>query len=863
MQKELLLEGLGCANCAQKMEDKIRKLEGVKSASVNFATSIMNVEFEPNKNTDQLLEEIRNIVVSIESHVIVTEKKRSKDQTKSLLLLGLDCANCANKIETKLKNLRGIRNVSVDYVNRKLKFDVDDKNKYPEVLKEIEKVIKAIEPDVEIQEEVKKKNKNKVEIIMKGLHCASCAAKIEDNVRKLDGLKEANVDFVNNKLTLYIRELDKMDAVIEEAVKIIKKFEPQLELEIIKNNIKSKENQTKEEANDKTEVIKLGIGAALFALALIFNFSFYIELGLFLVSYILVGGEVLSRAVKNIFQGQVFDENFLMTIATVGAFLIGEFPEAVAVMLFYQVGETFQDVAVNRSRKSIKALMDIRPDYANVLINGKEEQVEPDELSVGDIIIVKPGEKVPLDGKVIEGTTMIDTSALTGESVPRKIEVGEEILSGSINKTGLVKVEVTKEFGDSTVSKIIDLVQNASSRKAPTENFITKFARYYTPVVVVLAAALAFIPPLVIEGATFSEWVYRALIFLVISCPCALVVSIPLGFFGGIGGASKNGVLVKGGNYLEALNYVTTVVFDKTGTLTKGVFKVTDINLANNFTKEQLLANAAVAEVHSNHPIAKSILEAYGEKISPDLIEAYEEIAGHGVKVKAQGKEILAGNSKLMELEKIKYQHNEQVGTVVHVAVDRVYAGNILISDEIKKDSREAIENLRKIGVKKLVMLTGDNKKVGEHVANELGLDKVYTELLPDNKVEKVEELLKDKGKEEKLVFVGDGINDAPVLARADIGVAMGGLGSDAAIEAADVVLMTDEPNKLVSAIKIAKRTKAIVWQNIIFALGVKGIFLLLGAIGIATMWEAVFADVGVSVIAVLNAMRVMKVKNI
>jgi len=863
MQKELLLEGLGCASCAQKMEDKIRKLEGVKAASVNFATSTMNVEFEPNKNTEQLLEEIRNIVISIESHVIVTEKKRSKDQTKSLLLLGLDCANCANKIETKLKDLRGIRNVSVDYVNRKLKFDLENKNKYPEVLKEIEKVIKAIEPDVEIQEEVKKKNKNKVEIIMKGLHCASCATKIEDNVKKLHGLKEANMDFANNKLTLYVRELDKMDAIIEEAVKIIKKFEPQLELEIIKTNLKPKENQSEEIKKDKTELIKLGIGAALFALALIFNFAFNIELGLYLVSYILVGGEVLSRALKNIFRGQVFDENFLMTIATVGAFLIGEFPEAVAVMLFYQVGETFQDVAVNRSRKSIKALMDIRPDYANVLINGKEEQVEPDELSVGDIIIVKPGEKVPLDGKVIEGTTMIDTSALTGESVPRKIEVGEEILSGSINKTGLVKVEVTKEFGDSTVSKIIDLVQNASSRKAPTENFITKFARYYTPVVVVLAAALAFIPPLVIEGATFSEWVYRALIFLVISCPCALVVSIPLGFFGGIGGASKNGVLVKGGNYLEALNYVTTVVFDKTGTLTKGVFKVTDINLANNFTKEQLLEHAALAEVHSNHPIAKSILEAYGEKISPDLIEAYEEIAGHGVKVKAQGKEILAGNLKLMELEKIKYQHNEQVGTVVHVAVDRVYAGSILISDEIKKDSREAIENLRKIGVKKLVMLTGDNKKVGEHVANELGLDKVYTELLPDNKVEKVEELLKDKGKEEKLVFVGDGINDAPVLARADIGVAMGGLGSDAAIEAADVVLMTDEPNKLVSAIKIAKRTKAIVWQNIIFALGVKGIFLLLGAIGIATMWEAVFADVGVSVFAVLNAMRVMKVQNI
>ncbi|MFZ5944090.1 MAG: heavy metal translocating P-type ATPase [Bacillota bacterium] len=862
MQKELFLEGLGCANCAQKMEDKVKRLEGVKSVTVNFATSTMNVEFEPNKDTDQLLREIRNIVISIESHVIVTEKKRSKNQTKSLLLLGLDCAHCAGKIETKLKGLKSIKNVSVDYVNRKLKFDIEDKTKYPEVLDEIKGIIKEIEPDVEIQEEVKKKNKNKVEIIMKGLHCASCAAKIEDNVKKLDGLKEANVDFVNNKLTLYVRELDKIDALTEEAVKIIKKFEPHLELEIIKNNIKPEIKQS-EEIKDKTELIKLGIGAALFAIALIFNFSFNVELGLFLVSYVLVGGEVLTRALKNIFRGQFFDENFLMTIATVGAFLIGEFPEAVAVMLFYQIGETFQDIAVNRSRKSIKALMDIRPDYANILVDGKEEQVDPDELSVGEIIIVKPGEKVPLDGKVIEGTTMVDTSALTGESVPRKIEVGEEILSGSINKTGLVKVEVIKEFGDSTVSKIIDLVQNASSRKAPTESFITKFARYYTPAVVISATALAFIPPLVIEGATFSEWIYRALVFLVISCPCALVVSIPLGFFGGIGGASTNGVLIKGGNYLEALNYVKTVVFDKTGTLTKGVFKVTDIRVSNNFTKEQLLENAALAEVHSNHPIAKSILEAFGKEISSDLIESYEEIAGHGVKVKTQGKEILAGNLKLIEAEKIEYQPNTQVGTVVHVAIDRVYAGSILIADEIKKDAKEAIANLRKTGVKNIVMLTGDNKKVGEYVANELKLDKVYTELLPDNKVEKVEELLKEKKKDEKLVFVGDGINDAPVLARADIGVAMGGLGSDAAIEAADVVLMTDEPSKLVSAIKIAKRTKAIVWQNIIFALGVKGFFLLLGAIGIATMWEAVFADVGVAVIAILNAMRVMKVKNI
>ncbi|MDK2823209.1 MAG: Zn2+/Cd2+-exporting ATPase [Clostridia bacterium] len=702
---------------------------------------------------------------------------------------------------------------------------------------------------------------HKVEIILNGLHCTSCATKIEDSVKKLDGLKEANLDFVNNKLILYARNLEQLDIITEEAIKIIKKYEPHLKLEIIKDNAKSKNDN--KDAFEKKELLKLGIGLVLFALVILFKFTLPIELGLYLISYILVGGEVLSKAFRNIIRGQVFDENFLMTIATIGAFSIGEFPEAVAVMLFYQIGETFQDVAVNRSRKSIKALMDIRPDYANMLIAGKEKKVDPEDVEVGDLIIVKPGEKVPLDGKVVEGTTMIDTAALTGESVPRKVGVGEEILSGSINKTGLIKVEVTKEFGDSTVNKIIELVQNASSRKSTTENFITKFARYYTPVVVYAAAALAIIPPLVIEGATFSRWIYRALIFLVISCPCALVVSIPLGFFGGIGGASKNGVLIKGSNYLEALNYVSTVVFDKTGTLTKGVFKVTDVKPNNNFTKQDLLEYAALAEVHSSHPIAKSIIKSYGKTINPELVEAYEEIAGQGVKVKARGKEILAGNLKLMELQDINYTHNAQVGTVVHVAVDKVYAGSILISDVIKDDSKQAIENLRKQGVKKLVMLTGDNRKVGEYVASELGLDEAYTELLPDNKVEKVEQLLKERGKNEKLVFVGDGINDAPVLARADIGVAMGGLGSDAAIEAADVVLMTDEPSKLVSAIKIAKRTKSIVWQNIVIALGVKGFFLLLGTIGIATMWEAVFADVGVALIAVLNAMRVLSVKNI
>jgi Cd2+/Zn2+-exporting ATPase len=615
--------------------------------------------------------------------------------------------------------------------------------------------------------------------------------------------------------------------------------------------------------SNKNDLIRLGIGAAIFAVASIMTFSNIVEFILYFISYVLVGGEVVLRAIKNIIRGQVFDENFLMAIATIGAFSIGEYPEGVAVMLFYQLGEIFQGIAVNRSRKSITALMDIRPDFANLKIGGELRKVDPEEVSIGDIIVVKPGEKVPLDGKVIEGNSMVDTSALTGESVPREVGVGDNVLGGVINKNGLLTIEVEKEFGDSTIAKILELVQNASSKKAPTEKFITKFARYYTPAVVFSALALAVIPPLVIDGATFSQWIYRALAFLVVSCPCALVISIPLGFFGGIGGASKNGILVKGGNYLEALNNVEIVVFDKTGTLTKGVFKVTKIESQNNISKDELLTYAAYAESYSNHPIATSILNAYGKEIAKGLVENYEEISGHGIKVIVEGKEVLAGNYKLMEKENIAYNAVETVGTVVHVAVDNVYAGYIVISDEVKEDSAKAIKTLKAIGVKKIVMLTGDNKTVGTKVAKELGLDQVYAELLPDQKVEMLELLYKEKSAKGKLVFVGDGINDAPVLARADIGIAMGGIGSDAAIEAADIVIMTDEPSKIATAIKIAKKTRTIVMQNIFFALGIKLILLVLIALGLGTMWEAVFGDVGVTLIAVLNSMRAMKTENI
>lgn len=605
------------------------------------------------------------------------------------------------------------------------------------------------------------------------------------------------------------------------------------------------------------------IGAAVLATAVLLNLNNeWLQIALFIISYIIVGGDVVKRAVKNIFKGQVFDENFLMSIATIGAFFIGEYPEGVAVMLFYQVGELFQSYAVGKSRKSIASLMDIRPDYANVKKGDELVKVDPDEVQIGDIIVIKAGEKIPLDGKVIEGSSMIDTSALTGESVPREVEVGSDILSGCININGVITAEVTEEFGESTVSKILDLVENASSKKSNSEQFITKFARYYTPVVVIIAVFLAIIPPLVIDGATFSDWIYRALAFLVVSCPCALVISIPLSFFGGIGGASKKGILVKGSNYLEALAETEIVVFDKTGTLTKGVFNVQEIH-PEGVSKEELLELTAYVESYSNHPISLSLKRAYSKEIDNGRISDVEEISGHGVIATVDGKKVMAGNIKLMKMMDIPYFKGELIGTVVHVAVNNKYIGYIVIADEVKEDSAQAIKELKAANIKQTVMLTGDNKSVGSKVAKELGLDKVYAELLPADKVEKLEELFSQKSKKGKLAFVGDGINDAPVLARADIGIAMGGLGSDAAIEAADIVIMTDEPSKIATAMKISKKTLKIAHQNIVFAIGIKIIVLILSAFGITTMWAAIFADVGVTIIAVLNAFRALNAKNL
>lgn len=701
--------------------------------------------------------------------------------------------------------------------------------------------------------------------ILKGLDCPNCSAKIEKEVGELDGVTSSTVNLMNQTLTVQAGTsvaaslLDTVTTIVHSHEPDVEVSEKQLEATA---PVKKDEKAAVYNDEDKKRTIRLAVGAVVYAIGMALTVFAKLptlaELAFLIVAYVILGWDVVWQAVKNITRGQVFDEHFLMSVSTIGAFAIGEYPEAVAVMLFYQVGEFFQSLAVKRSRKSISDLMDICPDSATVKRNGVLQVVSPESVAVGEIIVVKPGEKIPLDGIVVDGESMLDTKALTGESVPRSIRKGDEALSGCINQSGLLTLKVTKSFGESTVSKITDLVENASARKAPTENFITTFARYYTPVVVGMAAVLAIIPPLVLGGG-WSEWLRRGFVFLIVSCPCALVISIPLTFFGGIGAASKRGVLVKGSNYLEALNKVSVVVFDKTGTLTKGVFEVANIIPAAGYQKEQVLEYAAQAESYSNHPIAKSILATYGKPIDQKQFSDFEEISGHGISVMVQGKKILAGNSKLMESEKIAYAACDAAGTKFYVAADGSYVGCILIADEVKPDSKCAIAELKKIGVEKTVMLTGDDERIGKSVADELGLDAYYAQLLPDQKVEKLEMLDKQKRQGSKLAFVGDGINDAPVLARADVGIAMGGLGSDAAIEAADVVLMTDEPSKLVEAIDVAKATKRIVMQNIVIALGIKSVFLVLGALGMAGMWEAVFGDVGVTIIAVLNAMRILK----
>ncbi|WP_235852116.1 heavy metal translocating P-type ATPase [Niallia nealsonii] len=784
---------------------------------------------------------------------------------KEFTLAGLDCANCAMKIEKGVASISGVDKCSVNFATQTLSLSMKQRDE-AEIIEKAQKEIRRLEPHIKVEEK-QKGHISSATFLLEGLDCANCAAKIEKEVGKLDGVASASVDFVSKKLTIEASN-HQLEAMQEQAEKVVEKLEPHvhvLPLEKEKHHHTHAHDHSHEHGAGHTKkmIVRLSVGSIVAAIGVFAPFSVPLEFLFFFAAYLIIGGDIVWRAVKNIIRGQVFDEHFLMAIATIGAFAVGQYAEGVAVMLFYQIGELFQGIAVNRSRKSISSLMDIRPDFANVKREETFQKISPEDVRIGDIILVKPGEKIPLDGKVIEGASMVDTSALTGESIPRDIKAGSDVLSGFINKNGVLTIEVTKEFGESTVSKILDLVQNASSKKAPTENFITKFARYYTPVVVIIAFLLAVVPPLIISGATFSDWVYRALIFLVISCPCALVVSIPLGFFGGIGAASSRGILVKGSNYLEALNDVKYVVFDKTGTLTKGVFEVTKIHAVEGVTQDEVLQNAAFAEVHSNHPIAESIRKAYGKDISENSISSYNEISGHGMEVVIEEKEILAGNRKLMSKMNIPFLESEEVGTVVYVAVNKIFIGYIVISDQLKDDAKKAIQLLKELNMKKTVMLTGDALAVGKKVAKELAMDEVYAELLPQHKVEQMEQLDRTKQTNEKILFVGDGINDTPVLARADVGMAMGGLGSDAAIEAADIVIMTDEPSKIATAIKIAKKTRKIVWQNIIFALGVKAVFLLLGAFGIATMWEAVFSDVGVTLLAVLNAMRVLKTNDL
>lgn len=735
-----------------------------------------------------------------------------------------------------------------------------------------------------------------IKLVLDGLNCANCANKIESKVNKINGVKEATVNFSTSVLTVEAHEENLREEIINEIKSIVKKLEPHVNVQEKVEGKKIKINQElcksrccsdnhsshnenthshehdyghdhSHEVKDNNEGIvgyikdnlMLIVGTIIYIIALLYKGNEnLLSVLLFISSYLVIGGEVLWTAIKNISRGEIFDENFLMSIATLGAFFIGEYPEAVAVMLFYQVGEMFQGYAVSKSRKSISSLMNIRADYANVLRNGEEIKVDPQNVAIDEVIIIKPGERIPLDGVVLDGRSFIDTSALTGESVPREITVGDDILSGAINNNGVLKVKVNKEFGESTVSRILELVENASNKKAPTEKFITKFSKVYTPIVVIIAVLVAIIPPLLISGETFSVWIYRALSLLVVSCPCALVVSIPLGFFSGIGAASKKGILVKGGNYLEALKDSEIVVFDKTGTLTKGVFNVTEIN-PKNISKEELLEVTAMGESHSNHPIAISIAKAYGKEINKEEIKDYKEISGHGIEVTIKGDDILLGNVKLMKVNNIEFDEIDSIGTIVHVAINGEYKGNIVISDEIKENVEVALRDLKNAGIKKTVMLTGDNKAVAEKVAKAIGIDEVYSELLPGDKVSKVEDILDKSDTKGKVLFVGDGINDAPVLARADIGVAMGGIGSDAAIEAADVVLMKDKVEAIAEAIRVSRRTNKILWQNIIFSLGVKVIVMILVVLGLTNMWAAVFADVGVTLIAVLNSMRIIR----
>lgn len=914
---DFLLDGLNCAHCAEKINDKVSKLDYVENSNMNFVAKKLSVFMENESITEANVSKIAKIIHDTESgltvsllknkvlgersfdnkgNIIKSEKKDEIDENKVIrvdfLLNNLNCAHCAEKINDKVGKLAYVENSNMNFVAKKLSVFAKAGDITKQHMSEIAKIIHETESGLTVS-----LLKNKV---VGALEFDNKGNIVESGNTARNGRIDLNVLYANRNNSEEHHHKHGESCGCGEHHHDHDHGEEcgcgehhhhnhehgeecgcgehhhdhdhgeecgcgghhhDHEHEEIKPK---KVEKPKEKKEINKDLIKIIIGVFVYAFGIyemaVGNTGTF-GVVVFLAAYILIGGDVLLKAAKNLFRGQVMDENFLMSIATIGAIAIGEHSEAVGVMLFYKIGEYLQQKAVGQSRKSISALMEIKSEFANLVQGGKIIQVDPEEVEVGDVIVVKPGEKVPLDGIVTEGEAMLDTSAITGESVLRSVKPGEEVVSGTINTNALIYVRVTKEYGESTVAKILDMVENAGSRKSQTENFISRFCRYYTPIVVGLALAVAFIPPLVIEGAVFRDWLYRGLIFLVVSCPCALVLSIPLSFFGGIGSASKNGILIKGSNYLEALRKVNTVVLDKTGTITKGVFKVTEINPVG-MSEDELLRFAAIAEANSNHPIAKSIMESYNEKSNEEIklseIDKYEEIAAHGIKVLYNGKTILAGSSKLLDSESVKYEKIDEVGTTVYVAVDGKYAGCIVISDEVKEDSKRAIAEMRKVGITNVVMLTGDNEAAAAKIAEEVGLDKHYSGLLPNQKVEILEEIAKENSTG-NTAFIGDGINDAPVLARADVGIAMGGVGSDAAIEASDIVFMTDELSKLPIAKRISEKTNKIVWQNIVFAMGVKIIVMIMSTGGVANMWEAIFADVGVALIAVLNAMRTLK----
>ena len=859
MERIYILDELDCANCAMKIERHVGKIKGVKECSVDFVSKRMLVDME-HEGIEAVLEET---VQAIEPDVILRRKddkkaasagkqgasgKAGHPEAEEHHSAQEDCgckkAHHHDHADCACAHTDG--HDHHDACNGSHAHENDGHHHHEGCGCGHDHAHEAHE-DREIQGALK--------LYMKNLDCANCANKIEAYVRKMDNIKDASMNFSQGVLFVELQDASRSEDTIKAIMTVI----PTLEDGVTVEREKSTEEEKPSRMFSFQENARLYLGILLFAAAVVLEAQSW-SVWLFLAAYVMAGGKVVYIALRNILNGEVFDENFLMSVATIGALAIGSYEEAVAVMIFYEIGEMFQSYAVNRSRKSISSLMNIRADYANLWKDGKEVRVSPEAVGLHDLIVIKPGERVPLDGVIVEGTSSLDTSALTGESLPRDVGVQDEVLAGVVNLSGVLKVEVSKAYGESTVSRILELVENASSKKAPMEKFITRFAKVYTPTVVFLAIALVVLPMLFIPDAVFTDWLYRALTFLVVSCPCALVISVPLGMFAGIGAASKSGILIKGGNYLEALKDIDTVVFDKTGTLTKGVFTVTQIHAIQR-SEDELLEMAAYAENYSTHPIALSIRKAYAKTIDAERLSRYEEVAGNGIHVQLDQHELLVGNYKLMQANGITYEEHDALGTIVHIAVDGTYEGYIVIDDEIKETSKEAIASLKSSGVKKCVMLSGDRYKVGEHVASVLGLDEVHMQLLPADKVEKVEELLQQESEHGKLAFVGDGINDAPVLARADIGVAMGGIGSDAAIEAADVVLMKDDPSALSTAIRIAGKTMQILWQNIVFSLGIKVVILILTAFGMANMWMGVFADVGVTLIAILNSMRALKIR--